>query len=163
VLRKTTLCYEEPQYTEDTIVSTKNCSICKQPFPLDGGFGKNRSKRDGLQDYCKQCSRDKDVLNYQGSADRRQAVRDRNNAAFRRNREHVLEYLRTHPCVDCGITDTRVLEFDHRDPSLKDRDISMAVRRVSLKRLKDEISKCDVRCANCHRIRTLDQFGRTKE
>jgi hypothetical protein len=76
-----------------------------------------------------------------------------------RNRAFVFEYLSTHPCVDCGITDIRVLEFDHRDGK-KSRRYSLANRiyHVGLSGLKAEIEQCDVRCANCHRIRTSGQF-----
>jgi hypothetical protein len=40
--------------------------------------------------------------------------RRRSNATYReRNRIRVLDYLKTHPCVDCGEKDAVVLEFDH--------------------------------------------------
>lgn len=72
----------------------------------------------------------------------------------------MAEYLLTHPCVDCGITDIRVLEFDHRDGK-QGRQYSLAVRiyKVGLEGLKAELAKCDVRCANCHRIRTFSQLN----
>jgi hypothetical protein len=75
-------------------------------------------------------------------------------------REWVAQYLREHPCVDCGITDIRVLEFDHKDPSAKRLPVSVLARSgYSLMAVKEEIEKCDVRCANCHRIRTHEQQG----
>lgn len=51
--------------------------------------------------------------------------------------------------MDCGESDPVVLEFDHRDPSLK----LGRVMEVTNMRLEDEVDKCDVRCANCHRKR----------
>lgn len=66
----------------------------------------------------------------------------------------ALYYLQLHPCVDCGETDVLVLEFDHKDPGTKTYSISDLIRRASaLTRIKNEIDKCDVRCANCHRRR----------
>lgn len=74
-----------------------------------------------------------------------------------RNRNFVTEYLKTHPCVDCGNSDIRVLEFDHIN-GVKEENISHAVRNAwSIKRLMFEISKCEVRCCNCHRIATIER------
>jgi hypothetical protein len=70
------------------------------------------------------------------------------------------EYLKEHPCTDCGETNPIILEFDHiRD---KKFNISDAVRRsVTLTRIKAEVAKCEVRCANCHRAKTYRDMGRT--
>ena len=77
-----------------------------------------------------------------------------------RIRAYITTYLKANPCVDCGETDAIVLEFDH----LKDKDfnISDAARKgVSIKKLKDEIAKCEVRCSNCHRRKTYERSGLT--
>lgn len=79
-------------------------------------------------------------------------------AQRRRITAYILDYLSAHPCVDCGESDPIVLEFDHRDPVAKDFDISnMRFKAFSLGRVMEEIAKCDVRCANCHRRRTYRQ------
>ena len=63
-------------------------------------------------------------------------------------------------CFDCGIKNPIVLDFDHRDPKEKKFTISDLARvGWSLKFLNEEIKKCDVVCANCHRIRTAKNFG----
>lgn len=78
-----------------------------------------------------------------------------NQRARKRNREFVKEFLTNNPCVDCGESDPVVLEFDHRDYSRKTVAIStLAGQSVSLDRLRFEMAKCDVRCANCHRRKT---------
>ena len=75
-------------------------------------------------------------------------------------RGYVQEYLSVHPCVDCGETDLRVLDFDHRDGVTKRQTISYMVKNAfSLESLQQEIAKCDVRCANCHRRRTSRQLS----
>jgi len=76
-------------------------------------------------------------------------------------REYVIEYLENHPCVDCNNSDPRVLEFDHVRGK-KEFNISDALRTnnwVNLEKLQNEIEKCDVRCANCHRIVTVERGG----
>ena len=80
--------------------------------------------------------------------------------ARERIRVFINNYLKGNPCVDCGEADTIVLEFDH--VAGKDFNISDATRKgVSMKRLKDEIAKCEVRCANCHRKKTYERNGST--
>lgn len=66
----------------------------------------------------------------------------------------VSEYLSSHSCVDCGNDDIRVLEFDHvRGVKLK--HVSTMVQECySWDKIVKEIEKCEVRCANCHRIIT---------
>ena len=75
-------------------------------------------------------------------------------------RAWLLGYLSDHPCVDCGNDDIRVLEFDHRDGTTKLGPVALlAGQGSSLARVQAEVVKCDVRCANCHRIRTHRQLG----
>jgi 5-methylcytosine-specific restriction endonuclease McrA len=75
------------------------------------------------------------------------ARRDRNNAMLRALKSAL-------GCKDCGEKDPLVLEFDHQDPKTKKFNIGMRVHG-SIAKLMDEIAKCDVRCANCHRRRTF--------
>jgi hypothetical protein len=56
-------------------------------------------------------------------------------------------------CARCGIKDSRVLDFHHLDPEQKELGLgSVASRRPSKQRILDEIAKCELLCANCHRI-----------
>lgn len=70
-----------------------------------------------------------------------------------RKRARLVEYLKTHPCVDCGNTDARVLEFDHRRDKKFGIGTSVSSGHISWEKVLEEIIKCEVRCANCHRIR----------
>ncbi len=71
-----------------------------------------------------------------------------------RNMEFLRAYLREHPCVDCGIDDIRVLDFDHVWGKKLRAVTRMARSGVSIAKLQEEIAKCEIRCANCHRIKT---------
>jgi hypothetical protein len=75
------------------------------------------------------------------------------------NRPLIREYLRSHPCVDCGETDIVVLDFDHRDPTAKAHNVVVLATHKGWNRVLEKIAKCDVRCSNCHRRRTAAQFG----
>ena len=66
-----------------------------------------------------------------------------------RNLKFVRDYKETHPCVKCGETDWVVLQFHHIGG--KDINIANAVNiGWGLERIKKEISKCVIMCANCH-------------
>jgi hypothetical protein len=93
--------------------------------------------------------------------------RDRERQKLRRpliraqNRINLLDYFLTHPYVDCGESDPVVLEFDHlRDKSY---NVSALLRAWSWNRVLQEIEKCEVVCANCHKRRTAKQFGWWKQ
>lgn len=136
----------------------KTCTRCKTPKSVDL-FPKRKASADGLQSWCKACYAENAATKYRSDKDERdRKSRNRKNQRAR-NQALVLEYLSTHPCVDCGTTDVRVLEFDHRDPSVKKFNIASMYMSLSWSNLLAEIEKCDVRCANHHRIKTAEQFG----
>ena len=62
-------------------------------------------------------------------------------------------------CTDCGYRGhPAALDFDHRPGTEKKLGISHAIRRESsLEKILAEVAKCDVVCANCHRIRTWNR------
>ena len=75
-----------------------------------------------------------------------------------RNREFLLQYLLRHPCIDCREDNPIVLEFDHKKELIKLGNLSnMMMNGVSINKLQLELEKCDVRCANCHRIKTAKE------
>lgn len=54
----------------------------------------------------------------------------------------------------CNVTDHRLLDFDHIDPSSKVFSICQSIYRP-IDELLEEIKKCQLLCANCHRLKTL--------
>lgn len=83
---------------------------------------------------------------------------DAQRRARERSQAVVREYLLTHPCVDCGEADLVVLEFDHVRGE-KAANVSKLVHDKNIARLKAEMEKCEVVCANCHRRRTAQRAG----
>jgi hypothetical protein len=71
--------------------------------------------------------------------------------------QEVSKYKMEKGCIDCGYNKHfQALDFDHRSDKL--HNISTLARSNSNpKTLWDEIAKCDVRCANCHRIVTYNR------
>jgi len=61
-------------------------------------------------------------------------------------------------CCICGYKLHAVaLDFDHLDPSEKDFTIGTKYTHKPWQSILDEIEKCRILCANCHRVETLKQ------
>lgn len=73
-------------------------------------------------------------------------------------RKWLWEYLKSHPCVDCGNDDPRVLELDHLGDKI-DSVSRLVSQGNSLNSVIEEVKKCEVRCANCHAIVTAERGG----
>jgi hypothetical protein len=74
----------------------------------------------------------------------------KNEAIQQEKRRTLLAELKDFPCMDCGVKYIpAVMEFHHRDPSEKDGTVT----KVAYTKMREEAAKCDLLCANCHRIR----------
>src|SRR5437870_5766116 len=61
-------------------------------------------------------------------------------------------------CVDCGYNDrAEALDFDHLDSSSKFKEIAHMVDK-SWHYILAEMAKCEIVCANCHRVRTSQRM-----
>ncbi len=85
----------------------------------------------------------------------RTAVRKRESW---RRQGRMLDELRDRPCADCGGRfPPCAMDFDHRDPGSKRSGVTRLIGRAGTERLLDEVAKCDIVCANCHRLRTFER------
>ena len=78
----------------------------------------------------------------------------------RKTRITCIRYLGRKGCETCGERDPRVLEFDHISPQSKGHTVADLISSGyawSSERLRAEIRKCRILCANCHRIHTAKQ------
>lgn len=70
--------------------------------------------------------------------------------------KQLLKYLEGKSCVQCGECDPVALDFDHLDPSIKHDTISNMISSChSWAKIERELNKCQVLCANCHKLKTL--------
>ncbi len=114
----------------------KICRYCKEPYP-ESYFGVALTTHDKVyyRHKCKFC--------YQ----------DTKNLLRRKYGKWLIDYKTRNGCKICRVSDPRVLEFHHRDKSKKDFSVSFGYyNRYGLDKMKREIGKCDILCANCHRI-----------
>ena len=75
-----------------------------------------------------------------------------------------LQWIKSAPCMDCGVQyPPYVMDFDHRQPKASVNDaVGLLASRAAVNgdRLMEEIYKCDLVCANCHRVRTHNRKSR---
>jgi len=137
---------------------TRVCTKCLIEKPISE-FPFRDSERGRRHSVCKVCTAKRSKNAYY---ENREYEIERVSIGKQKRREiaeqYVAQYLSTHPCVDCGRTDPVILEFDHRGG--KEAHVADLVREgASIEQLAYEISKCDVRCANCHRRKTAHEHG----
>lgn len=66
----------------------------------------------------------------------------------------ILMYSCLDECVDCGNEHPDVLEFDHvhEEPARTASGRRIGIASMSRLKMLCEVAKCEVRCANCHKI-----------
>lgn len=84
------------------------------------------------------------------------------DAAARKRRRQWSDDLKSAPCMDCAtVYPPYVMEWDHVRGTKRDH-----VSKLSMQKPKHivlaEIAKCELVCANCHRIRTFNAETRAK-
>lgn len=121
----------------------KECRYCKKSYPEDF-FGVALTTKDKIyrRHKCKFC------------------YLENKRTLRKKYQSWLLDYKKGLGCVKCGTNDYRVLEFHHQDG--KEKDFSIAFARdnnLGILRIKQEIKKCVILCANCHRITHWEENG----
>ena len=135
----------------------RKCARCGEEKLVTEFNWKNQSKG-WLNSYCKPCWTEYTHERYEVNKAKYVANTAARNQQRRVERTAFLvEYFKTHPCVDCGEDDPVVLDFDHlRD---KEFNIGQDLEYKPWHVVLAEIEKCEVACANCHRRRTAFRNG----
>ena len=111
---------------------TKRCPKCEQVKDIDLFYIQDKSTNK-VSSYCKDCTK--------------QCAKQRKVST----RAEILTYY-GNQCVKCGYNKcSAALEFHHKDANQKDPNYDK-FRQLSFNdKLKSELDKCDLLCANCHR------------
>ena len=158
-----------PANHKATMQKVKKCYKCKKNIPITG-FNNNKAKKDNLQTSCKGCQ-GKIAKEYYES-NRKRCIGVININKRRRALENYIEIITKYlnvPCVDCKkVYHPASMVFDHRVGSIKNiyrnQGVNYLIRDgYSKKSIKEEIDKCDVRCQNCHFLKTSKDYKHWKE
>jgi hypothetical protein len=82
--------------------------------------------------------------------------RDKASKKSKQKRYDYVNKLKDNPCTDCGQRYNHwQMDFDHLKSETKYKSISLlCAHKESFKKIDEEIAKCELVCANCHRDRT---------
>ena len=134
-------------------VYMKECTRCKVVKSHDD-FAKKAARKDGLQSICKDCMKIIKKAHYEAN---KAKVIASNKVKRQAMVDKVWAYKQGKSCLDCSNSDPRVLEFDHTSDDKSGNVSTMANNGCSWATIEAEIAKCDLVCANCHRIRTWER------
>lgn len=133
----------------------KKCTKCQRELKL-AEFNKRSSSKDGLAYQCKKCNSDNLKNHYNNN---KQKYYEKNIRKKKKIQDLVSKYKSENPCCDCHKKyDPICMDFDHINDD-KIKNVSALVNHGSFKKIKEEIDKCELVCANCHRIRTRDRLS----
>jgi hypothetical protein len=118
----------------------RKCYRCGELKPLDD-FSWRRKRENQRDTFCRPCrsayGKEHYAANRQRYIDQAAVVKERLN---RERTLWLIEYFKTHPCVDCGENDPVVLEFDH----LRDKSFAIGPELVT-RRWQDIVDEIEVR------------------
>lgn len=140
----------------------KTCAKCG-PKPVKEFNWKNKAKKI-RQSYCRSCNASRSRKYYKDNREKHlKVVYAAKRIRIEDNHRKVYDYLLTHPCVKCGEVNPVMLDFHHVDPSKKEHCIfEMVNEGRSWSKTEKEISKCQILCANDHRVETARQTNSRK-
>ena len=129
-------------------MTKKTCTQCDNTKPITAFNKSGKSKhKHGVQAWCRDCQKAhyrKTRIQHMANVKRRQ----------RMLQKRVTQYKKAQICGRCGFSDWRALDFHHRDPQNKKANLAHIGlhKGWAWERIVEEIEKCEIICANCHRI-----------
>ncbi|WP_108664510.1 hypothetical protein [Euzebya rosea] len=134
----------------------RRCTGCGRVLPLEAFAWKDRA-RGQRQPRCRSCTSAAFRGWYEENADSQRARTRRDRAVRHRVNDQLIQQAKDVPCADCGGRfRTEEMDFDHVRGD-KSFDIANGRWQVSVETLEQEMAKCEVVCAVCHRLRTRDR------
>ena len=143
-------------------MNLKICSKCGKTKHLQGFYFRKRGPRAGeYYEKCKVCMKLRGRRYYHENRERQLSLALTRRHKYRLLVRNYLIKVKARPCRDCNVKyPYYVMDFDHRKRELKILDVArMAAAGWSFDKIRREVEKCDVVCANCHRIRTFGKLA----
>ena len=143
-------------------MSDKTCTVCGGTNPIDD-FTRSIKGKDGRTSQCKSCCATYAKAYREQYKKRARLSSKKTQAKWKANGERIVDWITLKydgtPCLDCnGVFNWCAMDFDHRPGEVKELIIgTIGIQKATPERVslvEKEIAKCDLVCANCHRVRT---------
>lgn len=171
--------HKRPLAAEVTPETPIWCPACAEEHPA-AEFNKESRRFSGLATICREAQRKKRMepeeqvkikarnrrrwanpvyreRSLAASAERRRTKGTEDLRRARARLAAIVDVWKATGCVDCGYKDIRAIDPDHVS-GVKVNHVPRLVQLcASEARIREELAKCEPRCARCHRARTREQ------
>lgn len=145
-------------------ITERTCPVCKELKHIKD-YHNNKARYDGHDPYCKTCKTQK-IKDYRQTPEGKKVARRAAIKWQQSNKEHINAYQTEYRlknkikavkylgdcCKICKLSfPYAVYDFHHRNPLEKDFHPAAILAR-NWEFIQRELDKCDLLCANCHRI-----------
>lgn len=137
-------------------MKTKICTKCKEKKDITEFYT--------LDYWCKKCSYKYNRRWSQNNPEKvkesrrkyyqkhKEEIKTKRRQKISKNKEWFAVYKKTLKCEICGESRWYCLVFHHKNPEEKEYNIGSMINRICNKeKILEEIEKCIILCANCHR------------
>jgi hypothetical protein len=143
----------------------KKCSKCGLFKKIKEFYKRKTGLRSGeCYEKCRECYKIRGRNYYHQNRERQLELAKKRKLKYIEERKEFLGKIKNKPCFDCGKKyPAWIMDFDHRNRKDKIGSISFLTFRklVNFDKIREEIAKCDLVCANCHRDRTYKRLRKT--
>lgn len=123
------------------------CVVCKTE-KNEVEFNWRNTQLNIRKNHCRVCDREMRKRSYEKNRERSiRSVRDRTETI----KNQFKQWKSSLKCQICSESEEICLDFHHLDPSSKEDGVSKLLDRGSKDRIIQEVNKCVVLCACCHR------------
>lgn len=128
----------------------KECPRCKRILSADK-FSFINKQHTRLSSWCRDCQKEKTKEIRAANIEKYKKRDNEKHSEYYQRKRDILNSYKTGGCIICGEKEPVCLDFHHKNPATKSFDVGKNFHLKPFPIIEEEIKKCTVLCANCHR------------